>query len=268
MKQLLGKSSFDMGLLGREYRKIVLHCRQVFGHHLSEHHMQMLLMHDLTLYYASKPILGDGGWVMAEMTLIGSTALFVAVRLRDDPELKQGSLAQLSISCGLNNLPLMRRELGLPGISSVHEEDAEGQFAADKRVFPHVNAAAADSALALATHVARRGNRTTPTSVRSLESERVDVERALQVRVRAHCGTGAVPRVLALTPALPPCTGRAFLRMLHPSEQPVAPQLRHCSGRLRRVRSGAALPEAWAGGGREGRQASKVVRRVRATTES
>ena len=187
MKQLLGKKSFDMGLLGREYRKVVLHHRLVFCDNLSEYHMQVLVLHDLTLYFASKPILSDGGWVMAEVALICSTAIFVATRLRDDPELKQGGLAQLSIFSGLNNMPLMRRELGFTGISSVHEEDAEGQFAEDKQVFRHVDAAASDAAYAVTTRVLRRAHRTRPTSVRPLESERIDVERSLQVW--AHCRT-------------------------------------------------------------------------------
>lgn len=181
VKTALGKNAFDMGIRGCEYRKILSLHRTVFGKFVSEHHLQLLALHDISLYFASKPILSPGGWVMAEMTLLCSSGLFVAIRLLADPALTQGGgLARLSVHTALNNLRPMRRELGFAGISSMHEEDAEGQFAEDKVAFRRVNAAGGDTAYAIGTHVARSQCRSKPASVQPLESERVDVQRPVQ----------------------------------------------------------------------------------------
>ena len=181
VRAALGKNAFDMGIRGCEYRTVFFLHRPIFGKLVSEFHLQMLAMHDIALYFGSKPILPSGGWVMAELALICAIGLLVAVRLRADPTLAQGGgFARLSVHTALNNLRIMRRALRFPGIRSMHEEDAEGQFAVDKRVFGNVDAAGGDSAYAVATRVARLSHNSKPEMVRSNESERVDVQRPPQ----------------------------------------------------------------------------------------
>lgn len=183
VRAALGKNAFDMGIRGCEYRTVFFLHRPIFGKLVSEFHLQMLAMHDIALYFGSKPILPSGGWVMAELALICAIGLLVAVRLRADPTLAQGGgFARLSVHTALNNLRIMRRALRFPGIRSMHEEDAEGQFAVDKRVFGNVDAAGGDSAYAVATRVARLSHNSKPEMVRSNESERVDVQRPPQAR--------------------------------------------------------------------------------------
>ena len=184
VRAALGKNAFDMGIRGCEYRTIMFLHRPIFSTLASEFHLQMLSMHDTALYFGSKPILSLGGWVMAELALICAIGLLVAVRLRADPTLAQGGgFARLSAHTALNNLRPMRRILGFPGIGSMHEEDAEGQFAVDKRVFGNVDAAAKDTAYAVATRVLRLSHNSKPARVRSSESERVDVQRPPQAHV-------------------------------------------------------------------------------------
>lgn len=183
VRAALGKNAFDMGIRGCEYRRVFFLHRPIFSKLVSEFHLQLLSTHDIALYFGSKPILSSGGWVMAELALICAIGLLVAVRLRADPTLAQGGgFARLSVHTALNNLRIMRRELNFPGIRSMHEEDAEGQFAVDKRVFGNVDAAGGDTAHAIATKVARRSHCSKPASVRSNESERVDVQRPPQAR--------------------------------------------------------------------------------------
>lgn len=175
IKAATGKKKFDLGIRGCEYRKVFLHYRNVFGGHTSEFVLQLAELHDLTLYLASRPLLETGGWKVAEYAIIGSVSLSVALRLRSD-SLATAEMAPLSQFTALNMLPIMRRCLGLSGISSCHEEDAEGEFAKDKDATKRVNMSGAGSAYQMASNVAMQYQ--SAPKVKLLDSERVDAVRA------------------------------------------------------------------------------------------
>lgn len=127
--------AWQLGMLGCEYRKLMSLHRLIWQDHVTEYMLQLPELHDTTLHLASQPILSLGGWIVAEATIVCSTGLLVTGWRESDPNLEYAELAQLSVHTALNCLPIMRRKYGMPGISSMHEEDAEGEFAKDSHEF-------------------------------------------------------------------------------------------------------------------------------------
>jgi hypothetical protein len=132
VKQLLMlvimRSALDFGLRGCEWRKVIGAHREVHAPYVTEHTLQMFELHNVYLSVSGVELMGTALWKFAEYAAIGSISVYVEMLASED-ELEDKELAELSIFNMLNCSSTMRRRLKLASLSSIHEEDAEGDFA-------------------------------------------------------------------------------------------------------------------------------------------